>query len=160
LRAPLNAQLAAADALLMVGDDGGADEVIGLAQARGLPVLHGHIVPDPAAVTALQPQRVLAFAGIGDPEKFFATVEAAGIAVAARKSFADHHRYTAEEAAELVMDAEHDGLTLLTTEKDHARMSGDPVLSALFARAQVLPVMMVIEEVNELRKLVVRSLQQ
>ena len=137
-----------------------ADDRGRLARARGLPVLHGKLVPDPAAVTALKPQKVLAFAGIGDPDKFFATVAAAGIAIAATKSFPDHHRYTAEEAAELVMDAEHDGLTPLTTEKDHARMSGDPALTALFARAQVLPVTMLVEEAGELRKLVTAALRR
>jgi tetraacyldisaccharide 4'-kinase len=158
LRAPLAAQLARTDALLVVGEDGGAGEVVGIAEARGLPVLHGRLVPDPAAVTALNPHKVLAFAGIGDAEKFFATVAAAGIAIAAKKSFADHHRYTAEEAAELVMAAEHASLTLLTTEKDHARMRGDPALSALHARAQVLPVTMAVEEDGELRKLALDAL--
>ena len=115
--------------------------------------------PTPPRSTALKPRKVLAFAGIGDPEKFFATVAAAGIAVAATKSFPDHHRYTAEEAAELVMDCEHESLTLLTTEKDHARMSGDPALAALHARAQVLPVTMAVEESDELRKLVMDALR-
>ena len=55
-----------------------------------------------------------------------------------RKAFADHHRYSAEDAAELVMLAEQHGYTLLTTEKDHARMAGEPVLAALAAKAQVL----------------------
>ena len=67
---------------------------------------------------------MLAFAGIGDPEKFFATAVEAGIAVTERRAFDDHHRYTAEEAAELIMQAEHNGLALLTTEKDRARMAG------------------------------------
>jgi tetraacyldisaccharide 4'-kinase len=159
LRASLAAQLARTDAVLVVGDDSGAGEVIGLAKARGMPVLHGRLVPDAAAVTALKPHRVLAFAGIGDPEKFFATVAAAGIMIAAKKSFPDHHNYTAEEAAELVMDCEHDSLTLLTTEKDHVRMSGDPALAALHTRAQVLPVTMQIEEAGELRKLVTAALR-
>ena len=38
------------------------------------------------------------------------------------------------------MQAEHDGLALLTTEKDRARMAGEPLLAALAARAHVLPV--------------------
>ena len=63
----------------------------------------------------------------------------AGIAVAEREAFDDHHRYTAEEAAELIMRAEHSGLALLTTEKDRARMTGD-ILDALAERAHVLPV--------------------
>ena len=159
LRAPLSAQLARCNALLVVGEKVGAREVVAAAQARRLPVLHGNLVPDAAAVTALKRRKVLAFAGIGDPDKFFATVETSGIAIAARKAFPDHHRYTAEEAAELVMDAEHEALTLLTTEKDHARMTGEPALSALHGRAQVLPVTMVVEEIDELRKLAAAALR-
>jgi len=158
LRAPLSAQLARANAVLVVGEDTGAGEVIRLADACRLPVLHGRLVPKAAAVTALKAHKVLAFAGIGDPEKFFATVAAAGIVIAAKKSFSDHHRYTAEEAAALVMDAEHENLTPLTTEKDHARMCGDPTLAALFARAQVLPVTMAVTETEELRKLTMDAL--
>ena len=52
-------------------------------------------------VAALGGGRVLAFAGIGDPEKFFATLREAGIAVAATRSFPDHHRYTQREATVL-----------------------------------------------------------
>jgi len=160
LRAPLTTQLAHTDALLVVGDGTAAESVMAAARARRLPVLHGRLVPDPAAVTALKPRQVLAFAGIGDPAKFFATLAAAGIAVAATRSFADHHRYTAEEAAALVMDAEHDALTLVTTEKDHARMAGDPALAALAARAQVLPVTMAVEQADDLRKLVTAALRR
>jgi tetraacyldisaccharide 4'-kinase len=152
LRAPLAAQLARSDALLVVGENTGARDVI--AAARHLPVLHGALVPDPAAVAALKARKVFAFAGIGDPDKFFATVTAAGIAIARRRAFADHHRYTAEQAAELIMQAEHDGLALLTTEKDRARMTGEPGLAALEQRAHVLPVTLVVDEADELRKLV------
>lgn len=156
LRAPLAAQMARCDALLVVGDGDGARSVVSRAGAR--PVLHGALVPDEAAVTALRQRPVLAFAGIGDPGKFFATVEAAGIAIAQRRVFADHHRFNAEEAAELVMAAEHDALALLTTAKDHARMTGDPALAALAAKAHVLPVTMVIEENETLRELLMRAL--
>ena len=52
-----------------------------LAAARGLPVFHGRLEPDAQAVAALRPHKVLAFAGIGDPEKFFATLAEAGIDV-------------------------------------------------------------------------------
>jgi tetraacyldisaccharide 4'-kinase len=160
LRAPLDAQLAASDALLVLGEPSGAADAIAAAKARGLPVLHGQLRPEPAAVTALQGRKVLAFAGIGDPEKFFATAAAAGIAVVQRMAFPDHHRYSAEEAAELVMDAEHDGLALLTTEKDHVRMAGDPALAALYARAHVLPVTMAVEEAEALRRLITESLRR
>ena len=158
LRAPLAAQLARSDALLVVGDIAGARDVI--AAARHLPVWHGRLVPDAAAVAALKARKVFAFAGIGDPDKFFATATAAGIAIARRRAFADHHRYSAEEAAELIMQAEHDGLALLTTEKDRARMAGEPALAALAAKAHVLPVTLVVEEADELRKLVLAKLRR
>ncbi len=151
LRAPLDAQLARCDALLIIGDAQHAAGVIAAAGKR--PIFHGRLVPDPAALTALKSRNVFAFAGIGDPEKFFATLMQAGIAVTQRKAFADHHRFSGEEAAGLVMQAEHEGLTLLTTEKDHARMAGDPALAALAERAQVLPVTLVVDEAERLRAL-------
>lgn len=156
LRAPLNIQMTRCDALLVVGDGGAARAVTSRAGAR--PVLHGRLAPEPTAVSSLHARKVLAFAGIGDPDKFFATVEQSGIAIAQRRAFADHHRFTAEEAAELVMSAEHDGLSLLTTEKDYARMSGDPALAALASKAHVLPVTMAVEEKEALRELLVRAL--
>jgi tetraacyldisaccharide 4'-kinase len=158
LRAPLKAQLARSNALLVIGDDTGARDIV--AAAPGLPVFHGRLVPEAAAVAALKALKVLAFAGIGGPEKFFATIAATGIAIAQHKAFPDHHRYTAEEAALLIMQAEHDGLALLTTEKDRARMAGEPLLAALAARAQVLPVTRVVDEATELRALVLAKLRR
>jgi tetraacyldisaccharide 4'-kinase len=160
LRAPLAEQIAQSDALLVVGEGTRAEDVIKQARARDLRIFRGHLAPDPAGPAALKGKKVLAFAGIGDPEKFFVTAVEAGIAVAERHAFADHHRYTAEEAAELIMQAEHSGLALLTTEKDRARMTGEQLLEALAARAHTLQVTMVIEEADELRRLVVSKLRR
>jgi tetraacyldisaccharide 4'-kinase len=157
LRAPLAAQLASSDALLVIGDgDAGRD----IGAKAGLALFHGRLVADAAAVAALKARRGLAFAGIGDPDKFFATAEAAGIAVARRQAFPDHHRFSAEEAAELIMRAEHDGLALLTTEKDRARMVGEPQLAALAARVHVLPVALAVDEADALRKLVLGKIRR
>ncbi|RDV04940.1 tetraacyldisaccharide 4'-kinase [Undibacter mobilis] len=156
LRAPLNIQMTRCEALLVVGDGEAARPVVSRAGPR--PVLRGRLTPDPAAVTALHARNVLAFAGIGDPDKFFATAEQSGIVIAQRRAFADHHRFSAEEAADLVMSAEREGLSLLTTAKDHARMAGDPALAALAAKAHVLPVTMVVEEKEALRRLLARAL--
>ena len=157
LRAPLVAQLKRCQALLVIGDDIRARDVI--AQAGAMPVFHGCLTPDAVAVKALRSRKVLAYAGIGDPDKFFATVEQAGIAIGARRAFADHHRYNAEEAAELVMAAEHDALTLLTTEKDRARMNGDPALAALAVQTQVLPAKLEVDEAEALRALALGALR-
>ena len=103
---------------------------------------------------------MLAFAGIGDPDKFFATATEAGIAIAQRRAFPDHHRFTAEEAAELIMQAEHGGFALLTTEKDRARMADEPLLAALAAKAHVLPVTLVVKEADDLRRSVLAKLRR
>jgi tetraacyldisaccharide 4'-kinase len=153
LRAPLAAQLARCDALLVIGDgDGGV--------RSDLPVFHGRLVPDAAAVVALKARQVLAFAGIGDPDKFFATVTEAGIALAARRAFPDHHRFSAEEVAGLIMQAEHGGFSLLTTEKDRARMMGEPILAALAAKTHVLPVALVVNEADALRALMLAKMRR
>jgi tetraacyldisaccharide 4'-kinase len=140
LRAPLAAQLARAHALLVIGDGLAAAEVAGRARARNLPVFQARLEPDAGIVTALGGGRVLAFAGIGSPEKFFTTLTGAGIAVAATRAFPDHHRFTSAEAEALCAEADREGLVLLTTEKDLARMHGDAATTELAARAQALPV--------------------
>jgi tetraacyldisaccharide 4'-kinase len=154
LRAPLKPQLRRAHAVLVIGPIEGASEIVTAVKARGLPVFHGHLEPDAAALAALQGRKVLAFAGIGDPEKFFATLAASGIEVAERKAFPDHHRYRKDEAADLIARAEAQGLTLVTTEKDMARMAGEPDLAALAAAACTLPVTLRVVEEAAFRELV------
>lgn len=160
LRAPLDAQMARCDALLVVGDEAGAQDVVAAARARGLPVWHGRLEPNLTAVADLHGRQVLAFAGIGDPEKFFASVADAGIAIARRVAFADHHRFTAEEAAELIMEADERGLSLISTEKDRARMAGDPLIETLAQRTHVLPVSMLIGEADEVRRAIMEKLRR
>ena len=141
LRAPLEAQLDHVDAVLVVGAAGrAADRAIDASQRSGVPVFQGDLHPAPDAVATLAGTPVLAFAGIADPNKFFATLEAHGIAAAIRKSFPDHHRYAVDEISALVACAQRNGLTLVTTEKDLARLSGDPAAVELVERSVVLPV--------------------
>jgi tetraacyldisaccharide 4'-kinase len=160
LRAPLDAQFARTDALLVMGDTSGAGGIVAAAAARGLPVLRGRLVPDAGAAAAFKGRKVLAFAGIGDPNKFFSSVADAGISTGQCVAFPDHHRYTPEEAAALIMQAEHNGFAMLTTEKDHVRMAGEPLLNALSARAHVLPVTLRLDETDELRRLVLAKVQR
>ena len=152
LRAPLEPQLDRASALLIVGETQSVIE--SAARSRGLPVFHGKLEPEPNAVASLRGRKVLAFAGIGDPEKFFATLAAAGIDASARRSFSDHHRYSVKEARALLREADKGNLDLLTTEKDLARLTGDAAVAMLAARARVLPVEMKIREADDFRRLV------
>jgi tetraacyldisaccharide 4'-kinase len=124
----------------VVGTAPAADAVAAAARASGVAVFHAGLQPDAAVAATLAGTRALAFAGIGDPEKLFATLAEAGIAVAVTRAFPDHHRYTPAEARMLCDAAERDALALVTTEKDLARMQGDQDVAALAARARALPV--------------------
>jgi tetraacyldisaccharide 4'-kinase len=146
LRAPLDAQLARADAVILVGAVAEGAAARAAAEARKLPVFHARLEPDREVIAALTGRRVLAFAGIGDTEKVFATLREAGIAVAATRSFADHHRYTPADVRDLCEQAEAEGLTLVTTEKDKARLQGEAALADLAERVCVLPVGLVFEQ--------------
>ncbi len=160
LRAPLETQIARAQAIVFVGQPVGLAALEERARHYGVAIFHGCLEPDRQILAALSGRKVLAFAGIGDPEKFFTTLTDAGIDVAARVSFPDHHRYTAHEAQSLVAQADAANLMLLTTEKDLARLSGDPDPSSLAARASALPVRLVIEEADVFRGLVLNVAQR
>lgn len=153
LRAPLAAQLDRAQALVVIGRAVGAADVTADAQARQVPIFPAQLQPDAGALAALGGGPVLAFAGIGDPEKFFGTLSAAGIAIAARRSFDDHHRYTRAEATVLCEHAERHGLALVTTEKDLARMHGDDQTAQLARRVRALPVTLKFEDESAFRAL-------
>ncbi|MBK5960355.1 tetraacyldisaccharide 4'-kinase [Rhodoplanes elegans] len=152
LRLGLEAQLDVAHALLVIGPPSDlALSVLDATRRRGLPVFSGRVLPDPAAVAALRGKRLLAYAGIADPGKFFATLANAGLAPVRTAHFADHHAFTETEAARLIADAAADGLTLVTTEKDFLRLQGDPALAALAAASATLPVGLVIDDTAGLR---------
>ncbi len=160
LRAPLESQIAHAQAVVFVGPAVNAERVAVIARRYGIAVFHGRLAPDRATLDALGGHKVLAFAGIGNPDKFFLTLTDAGIAVAERASFADHHRYTAAQANELVARADAKSLMLITTEKDHVRLAGDPALAALAARAVALPVRLIVEEAEPFRQLALSAVKR
>jgi tetraacyldisaccharide 4'-kinase len=125
LRAPLGAQLDHVDALVVIGP-GAAGEAVGRTAARrGKPIFSAQLVADPAAKDNLVGRRVVAFAGIGRPGKFFETLTEIGARVVARRAFADHHVYAARDLAELERLAREEDALLITTEKDAVRIPRD-----------------------------------
>jgi tetraacyldisaccharide 4'-kinase len=124
LRAPLALQLRKADALIVIGEGERAEPLIRLAARAGRPVLRAAVKP--ARVREWRKEPLLAFAGIGRPEKFFATLGAAGATVKRSIPFPDHHRFSESDAETLLARAETEKLRLVTTEKDMARLAGAP----------------------------------
>ena len=122
LREPLSDGLARADVILTLGKTNAQENL-----ARRWPEI--------TAVTRwkaeLQPldtgmdwpqSRVLAFAGIGRPGKFFATLSALGANVVATRDFPDHAPYTDTILRRLKAEADTKSAQLVTTEKDMARL--------------------------------------
>jgi tetraacyldisaccharide 4'-kinase len=154
LRAPFHAQLRRAKALLVIGPGTAGEEVATTAKKFGLTIFHGTLAPDIQTLAMLRGKPVLAFAGIGDPEKFFATLRDAGLDVRTSVAFPDHHRYRRAEALDLIERADRDGTIPLTTEKDHARLAGEDDLKALAGVARVLPVELKVAEERAFRDFV------
>lgn len=86
-----------------------------------LPVLQASLEQS-TGIAALAGHRVLAFAGIAIPEKFFAGLERASVQVVSREAFADHHRFTLAELARLESKAKALNAILVTTPKDAVRL--------------------------------------
>jgi tetraacyldisaccharide 4'-kinase len=122
LRAPLPPQLERTDALIVIGEGSAAAAVAAAIAGQDKPVLSAHLRADDASLAALRGKRVLAFAGIGDPARFFATLKASGIDVIRSRAFADHYAFSKAEIDGLIAEAGRDALTLVTTEKDLARL--------------------------------------
>jgi tetraacyldisaccharide 4'-kinase len=122
LREPLGRGLARADALVLIGPDetGAAEAARGVAP-RPLALIRAKLVPR-ATSKALVDARVLAFAGIANPEKFFRSLDDAGVVVAARRVFADHHAYRAGEIAAIEAAAKALDALPVTTATDAARL--------------------------------------
>ena len=134
LRASLGWQAPFIDALVLLGDGRAGDAAADAARAHGVTVQHrARLKLSEAAVLGLEGSPVLAFAGIGRPQKFFASLREAGVAIAGEVAFADHHSLTETEAHTLLKRAETERLTLATTEKDFVRFQGAAAGSALHA---------------------------
>jgi tetraacyldisaccharide 4'-kinase len=154
LRAPLPPQLARTDALIVVGDGTAAAPVAAAVAAQGKPVLRAHLKPDQASLASLSGKRVLAFAGIGDPARFFRTLRAGGIEVVRERAFADHHPFSNSEIEILIKEAKRDGLTLVTTEKDLARLGGSGGLASYAREIVPFAVTLEFDEAAKLRTFV------
>jgi tetraacyldisaccharide 4'-kinase len=132
LRERLNAGLARADAILLLhpGRRGSVETPDWLA-AFTKPILHATLTP-----AGIAPEgKLVAFAGLARPEKFFDTLSDMGAQVVEAVPFEDHHPYAEDDLQVLAQMAEEREALLITTEKDAARLSPD-----WRARVAVLPV--------------------
>ncbi len=90
-------------------------------------------------------ERLIAFAGIGNPEKFFITLEQTGAQIIKKISFPDHHFFSNKEIKDLLLLASKNNSKLITTEKDYTRISKE-----LNSEILTLPVTLMLEEENKI----------
>ncbi|HEY3638976.1 MAG TPA: tetraacyldisaccharide 4'-kinase [Rhizomicrobium sp.] len=115
LRENVQRGLERADAIVLTGN--GSPPLPDFAR----PILRAHLTSD----RHFDESARIAFAGIGRPDKFFATLRAQGAHLAGTHSFADHHAYSAADIAMLRATADKAGAILITTEKDFVRLGAN-----------------------------------
>lgn len=116
LRENLNKGLARADAAIIIGSDKqNIRPLLG-----SLPVFEGQICPEP--IPDAQTINAIAFAGIGRPGKFYASLKECGVNVIAEHDFPDHHFYTESDLQKLMDEAREKGAVLYTTAKDFVKI--------------------------------------
>lgn len=137
LREPVGRGLARADAAIAVGADSTGAMHRCRQEAGGLPLLEARFAPTEAAM-ALRGRKVVAFAGIGRPDKFFETVKEIGAELVEAMAYPDHHPFPETEIMFICELAQERGAIPVCTEKDYMRLPPD-------ARPMVTPVPVTLE---------------
>ena len=120
LRATLRPQLAAANALLLIGRSQAGVAAVRMGARMAKPVLEAAIRPREGH--ELEGVRAFAYSGIADAAKFHVSLEEAGAEIVDRRDFGDHHLFSAQDCREVLQQAQMLNLTPVTTEKDWARL--------------------------------------
>ena len=68
-------------------------------------------------------KKVIALAGIGNPENFFDQLKEKNIDLIKTYSYPDHHNYSKKELKNIIDESEKNNAVIVTTEKDHSRMN-------------------------------------
>ena len=110
-----------------------------------VPIMTGNVVADPTIIADLGDAPLLAFAGIGRPQRFFRTIEKVGGNLVQSLAFADHHPYTQSDLTRLQEDSIRLGASLITTQKDWIRLP-----SEWRERISFLPITMQTDAIDEL----------
>ena len=105
----------------------------------------------PSNVDEFKKQKLLAFAGIGNPENFFELLQEYGLNVSKSIIFSDHHNFNHNELLKLIDTANQSNLKIITTEKDFMRIK-----KFNFKEIQYLKVELVIDNFEKLKNRILK----
>ncbi|NMM45402.1 tetraacyldisaccharide 4'-kinase [Rhodospirillaceae bacterium KN72] len=117
LRERVEDALSRADAVILLGDG----PAPGAIESRKIPCFRGRLTPDRPETLPVG-SRVMAFAGIGRPEKFFATLRDMHLDIVATRAFPDHHRYSEADTSAILAESQRLQAIAVTTEKDFVKL--------------------------------------
>jgi tetraacyldisaccharide 4'-kinase len=141
LREPVATGLVRASVLLSIGDTAAQDQFRGTwAHALAIPHVTASLRPLPMGMPWAG-SRVLAFAGIGRPEKFFATLRATGAEVLRTEALDDHQPLSEALMRRLELEALALSAQLVTTEKDAVRLP-----TSFHTKVLTLPVRLAVDD--------------
>lgn len=121
LREPVEAGLTRADLLLTLGEAEAQNHFDTMCPDIALPRIRAHLAPLQTGMP-WDGSRILAFAGIGHPDKFFATLRRLGADLAGTHALDDHQPLTSGILTRLEREAAELSAQLVTTEKDAVRL--------------------------------------
>ena len=141
LREPVSVGLRRADMILSIGPEAAQKRFVKTWGSQiDLPHVVGHLQPLETGLP-LNGLPVLAFAGIGHPEKFFQTLRAMGAEVLATHALADHQPLSDGLMVRLLREARMNGAQVVTTEKDAVRLA-----PGLRSEVMTVPVRLALED--------------
>lgn len=161
LRMRLKVQLPMTSAIVSIGDGFGGETVVQRARRHYQIPRFKAFYEAEKNLHRFSGRRVIAFCGIGRPEKFIETLEDAGVEVSERRFFPDHHSFTEKEAESLLTLARDRGLHLLTTEKDWVRIAaGEGSLKELKERAVPIKIKLTFDDSPEFNRFLKEKLSK